>query len=225
MLDPRCDVGHPLRRVDCGYPGIRRAACLRENCCWDDSLRDVIWCFYGKNATVVQPDPTCDAVQPWKRVDCGYSGIPRSACLSRGCCWDNFVRGAPWCFRRPAPSSTTAAITTVEPDPTCDAIQPSKRVGCGYSGITRSICLSRDCCWDHSVHGVPWCFRRPGPSSTTAAITTASTATTAAATTTTPVLGSYFYLILFKISNQVQLKLHKAHPKVNQLSLPFVVIS
>ncbi|XP_077611472.1 trefoil factor 1 isoform X5 [Crocuta crocuta] len=41
---------------------------------------------------------TCD-VDPHKRSNCGFSGITPSQCKDKGCCFDNTVRGVPWCFR------------------------------------------------------------------------------------------------------------------------------
>uniref|UniRef100_A0A673SSE0 P-type domain-containing protein n=1 Tax=Suricata suricatta TaxID=37032 RepID=A0A673SSE0_SURSU len=41
---------------------------------------------------------TCD-VQPHKRANCGVPGITPSQCRDKGCCFDNTVRGVPWCFR------------------------------------------------------------------------------------------------------------------------------
>jgi len=39
--------GDPEARVDCGYPGIPESACRARNCCWDDSIWGVKWCFHG----------------------------------------------------------------------------------------------------------------------------------------------------------------------------------
>jgi len=36
----------PSERGDCGYPGISEAECRSNDCCWDDSILDVNWCFY-----------------------------------------------------------------------------------------------------------------------------------------------------------------------------------
>ena len=40
-----CVPGSPSRRKDCGYPGIPEAECLSRDCCWDDSIAGVKWCF------------------------------------------------------------------------------------------------------------------------------------------------------------------------------------
>jgi len=40
--------GDPQARVDCGFKAIYPADCLSHpECCWDDSIPDVNWCFYG----------------------------------------------------------------------------------------------------------------------------------------------------------------------------------
>ena len=92
---PDCDVGHPTKRIDCGYPGIRPDACRQRKCCWDDSIRGVLWCFYGAE---VRPEPNCDVGPPSKRVDCGYPGIAEYTCRQRRCCWDESVLDVPWCY-------------------------------------------------------------------------------------------------------------------------------
>ncbi|NP_001123861.1 trefoil factor 1 precursor [Felis catus] len=40
---------------------------------------------------------TC-VVDPHKRTNCGSPGITPSQCKDKGCCFDNTVRGVPWCF-------------------------------------------------------------------------------------------------------------------------------
>ena len=45
-------------------------------------------------------------------------------------------------------------------DHKCHGILPSKRQECGYLGIQREECeISRDCCFDHSIPNVPFCFK------------------------------------------------------------------
>ncbi|KAM9696014.1 trefoil factor 1 [Dama dama] len=40
---------------------------------------------------------TCQ-VEPHQRQNCGYDGITAKDCEYKGCCFDNTVRGVPWCF-------------------------------------------------------------------------------------------------------------------------------
>ncbi|KAL2805460.1 trefoil factor 1 precursor, partial [Daubentonia madagascariensis] len=40
---------------------------------------------------------TCSML-PRERVNCGYPGVTRSECKSKGCCFDDTVSGFPWCF-------------------------------------------------------------------------------------------------------------------------------
>ena len=49
VLAVNCDAGlsDTSTRVDCGYPGVPRAECLSHDCCWDDSIPAIAWCFHG----------------------------------------------------------------------------------------------------------------------------------------------------------------------------------
>ena len=38
---------------------------------------------------------------------------------------------------------------------TCEV--SSKRVNCGWGGISEQQCKARGCCWDNSVVGTVWC--------------------------------------------------------------------
>ena len=38
-------------------------------------------------------------------------------------------------------------------------VPPKDRVDCGYPEITSEQCVNRGCCFDSSIHGVPWCFK------------------------------------------------------------------
>ncbi|XP_025719331.1 trefoil factor 1 [Callorhinus ursinus] len=40
---------------------------------------------------------TC-VVDPPQRANCGPPGITSSQCKAKGCCFDNTLRGVPWCF-------------------------------------------------------------------------------------------------------------------------------
>uniref|UniRef100_G3N3Q9 Trefoil factor 1 n=2 Tax=Bos taurus TaxID=9913 RepID=G3N3Q9_BOVIN len=40
---------------------------------------------------------TCQ-VEPHQRRNCGHPGITAKECKEKGCCFDNTVRGVPWCF-------------------------------------------------------------------------------------------------------------------------------
>ena len=82
------------------------------------------------------------AIPDADKVDCAYSGITQSGCLSLGCCWAE-VTNEPWCFYSnrdltPAPSITSNKV--------CSA-QSSDKVDCAYSGITESGCNDLGCCW------------------------------------------------------------------------------
>uniref|UniRef100_H0W2H4 Trefoil factor 3 n=2 Tax=Cavia porcellus TaxID=10141 RepID=H0W2H4_CAVPO len=32
-------------RVDCGYPRVTKEQCQNRGCCFDNSIRNVPWCF------------------------------------------------------------------------------------------------------------------------------------------------------------------------------------
>ncbi|XP_029796488.1 trefoil factor 3 [Suricata suricatta] len=39
------------------------------------------------------------------------------------------------------------------------AVPAKNRVDCGYPDINHEQCNNRGCCFDSSIHGVPWCFK------------------------------------------------------------------
>ena len=39
-------------------------------------------------------------VAPEERSNCGYGGIGEARCLQRGCCYENSIPGAIWCFKK-----------------------------------------------------------------------------------------------------------------------------
>ncbi|XP_051008463.1 trefoil factor 1-like [Acomys russatus] len=40
---------------------------------------------------------TC-TMNPRERINCGFPGVTAQQCKDKGCCFDNTVRGFPWCF-------------------------------------------------------------------------------------------------------------------------------
>jgi len=158
---PNCNVGHPKNRVNCGFSGVTEKTCLAKGCCYDSTEPGVPWCFYGVETTLPptttkQPQPNCNVGNPKKRVNCGFSGVTENTCLAKGCCYDSTVRGVPWCFY--GVQTTVPPTTTKQPEPRCDVGSPSKRQNCGFTGMHPYDCRDRNCCWDDSVPGVPWCF-------------------------------------------------------------------
>ena len=161
-----CDVGEPSARVDCGHPGIHPDTCRQRNCCWDESIRDVAWCFYGKDRTTRAPPLNCDVGEPSDRVDCGHPGIHPDTCRQRNCCWDESIRDVPWCFNgvSSTAAATTAVLTTVTQAPTPQCNIPRKqRKRCGQHGISRAMCLYEGCCWE-MMYGAPSCYYSSAPS-------------------------------------------------------------
>ncbi|RMX49673.1 hypothetical protein pdam_00002998 [Pocillopora damicornis] len=90
------------------------------------------------------------SVEAEDRNDCGWIGIDNTTCENRGCCYDETVSDAAWCF--------------YPTDNKCYGIDPVEREDCGYSGIQREECENeRGCCFDHTVPNVPWCFKGTEP--------------------------------------------------------------
>jgi uncharacterized protein YegL len=144
------DVCAVNERVDCGWPGISRDACLaRVGCCFDDSEDDVMWCFKSSNYS----EAVC-AVNPDDRVECGWPGIPEEVCLSHPqCCFDDSIPDVKWCFHQHDYEYTVRSEVC--------AIEPEDRVECGWPGILISECLSHvGCCFDDSIPDVLWCFHQ-----------------------------------------------------------------
>ncbi|XP_031203747.1 trefoil factor 1 isoform X2 [Mastomys coucha] len=42
-------------------------------------------------------EETC-TMAPRERMNCGFPGVTPQQCKERGCCFDDTVRGFPWCF-------------------------------------------------------------------------------------------------------------------------------
>ncbi|NXJ33372.1 TFF2 factor, partial [Ciconia maguari] len=84
---------------------------------------------------------------PRERRNCGYPGISAVECRKAGCCFNNSVPGAPWCF---APKARK--VRKVCPN------DPHARINCGFPGITAKECKRKGCCFRAYPAGVPWCF-------------------------------------------------------------------
>uniref|UniRef100_A0A2K6L268 Trefoil factor 1 n=3 Tax=Rhinopithecus TaxID=542827 RepID=A0A2K6L268_RHIBE len=52
-----CEVD-PEERQNCGYPGITASQCASRGCCFNDSVRGVLWCFHPKTIEV-PPEEDC----------------------------------------------------------------------------------------------------------------------------------------------------------------------
>ncbi|ORX87591.1 hypothetical protein BCR32DRAFT_227910 [Anaeromyces robustus] len=98
------------------------------------------------------------SVNPNNRKDCGYYGITETECINKGCCWGSTdVNGAPWCFYTASGGKTTDCNNNGNEGKSCE-VDIYKREDCGYYGITKSGCESRECCWAESnISGIPWC--------------------------------------------------------------------
>lgn len=99
---------HPWRRVECGWPGITKAKCEAQGCCFDPTHKYSLWCFQkdqraeeNKNLTKLETTGTfvrsC-SFESTKRIDCGWPGIHKDVCELRGCCYDDKENNKYWCF-------------------------------------------------------------------------------------------------------------------------------
>ena len=101
-------------------------------------------------------DLSCGQYDPMKE-DCGYSGITQQQCEENNCCYaESSTSGIPWCFKGidDIPTYYTRYSKKI-----C-AIDRENRVDCGYKGIKKEECESKDCCFkiDDYESVVPWCF-------------------------------------------------------------------
>jgi len=186
------------QRIECGWPGIRRAQCKQKGCCYRDSLTPgVPYCYYTMEdapAERVAEVEQC-TVSDSEKLDCGFHGITPDGCRSQGCCYmHSLTRGTPFCFYKKGTKSGSAPAQNTQssaglPD-TCRA-SGFDRVDCGFSGITEATCRAKGCCYAHAaVRGAPFCFYKSAPPPTTTRSVVQSTskvrASTAAAPLTTP---------------------------------------
>ena len=92
------------------------------------------------------------------RKDCGYSGISQEDCEKKNCCYKESTKsGVPWCFQGIDDVPTYYTLTSKL---SC-ALDRDLREECGYKGIGKDECESRDCCYriDDYESIIPWCFK------------------------------------------------------------------
>ena len=157
--DLSCKVHNPNKK-DCGWYGINQEKCEELECCWKPDVDAKIpWCFNGEDDsdTIRTIDDLSCTVLRENRKECGYYGINKKECESRGCCWksDEDDSTIPWCFYGEDDSDTLRTTDNLS----CKVLR-SDRKECGYYGIDKKECESRGCCWksDEENSLVPWCF-------------------------------------------------------------------
>mmetsp|Transcript_11814 Transcript_11814/g.27533 ORF Transcript_11814/g.27533 Transcript_11814/m.27533 type:complete len:741 (+) Transcript_11814:74-2296(+) len=117
-----------------------RNQCESAGCCYSEVPRRGNVIRQCKKPRVY---PTCAAIPPPDRRDCGWSGIGRGYCEQLlGCCWERNEEGVPWCF------FGTPYWRPVLPD-VCEA-RSRVRLEAGYYGIRQRECESRGACWDEN---------------------------------------------------------------------------
>ena len=102
ITDLSCKVHNPHKK-DCGWYGINQEQCEEIGCCWKSDVNPKIpWCFNGQEDTdtLRTIDNLHCRVLRDDRKECGYYGIDKKECESRGCCWKNDEDDSevPWCF-------------------------------------------------------------------------------------------------------------------------------
>ena len=101
-------------------------------------------------------DLSCGQHEPLRK-DCGWSGISQKQCESKGCCYyQSSISGVPWCFKG---IDDVPTYLTLKTGLSC-ALDRNLRKDCGYKGIEKAECESKDCCYkiDDYESEVPWCF-------------------------------------------------------------------
>lgn len=101
-------IGNPSDRVDCGYEGIDADQCANKRCCFDDTVKGVPHCYqsfqlagrFMKQKKRVHPLPLECPADSSERKNCGFNRIKPNQCRDLGCCFDDQVRGVPWCFHK-----------------------------------------------------------------------------------------------------------------------------
>ncbi|XP_074844856.1 trefoil factor 3-like [Carettochelys insculpta] len=48
QLAPEQCALQPAARLNCGYPYISAEECYNRGCCFENSIPDVVWCFYPR---------------------------------------------------------------------------------------------------------------------------------------------------------------------------------
>ena len=91
------------------------------------------------------------------RKECGFPGIKQEECEKKSCCWkESTVDKVPWCFEG---IDDVPTYYTLSSSKSC-AIDRDLRKDCGYKGIQKEECESKDCCYriDDYESDIPWCF-------------------------------------------------------------------
>ena len=102
-------------------------------------------------------DLSCGQYEPL-REECGYAGISQEQCEKNNFCWkESSVNKVPWCFKGIDDVTTYYTLTSSKG---C-AIDRDLRQECGYKGIKKAECESRDCCYriDDYEYDVPCCLK------------------------------------------------------------------
>ncbi|XP_039265603.2 uncharacterized protein LOC120341196 [Styela clava] len=151
-----CKKIPPARRIECGWPGIRRASCEAKGCCYDSRYMKSLWCFkkeehtQDSDLTEVETEGsvlrTC-AVASSDRVDCGWPSIKKVICENRGCCYSEQIKNSYWCFQPATLFIQPIMQYVMKCVSTCTALSWRRTVTLG------STCKTDSRCW-RKKHGI-----------------------------------------------------------------------
>jgi len=162
ISNSQCSV-NPENRKECGWPGITKEQCeSKPGCCFNNKTPGTKWCYYErifKDMPKREITGSCE-VNVESRINCGWGGITRQQCESRGCCFNsNFVHSN-WCFYKDISNSRCS-------------VNPENRKECGWPGISKEQCESKPgCCFNNKTPGMKWCYYERNIKETTIAATT-----------------------------------------------------
>ena len=101
-------------------------------------------------------DLSCDQYE-LKRKQCAVD-VSQDQCEEKGCCYyESPNTGIPWCFEGIDDVPTSLTLTSGK---SC-SVEDEEKTECGYKGIEKEECESRDCCYkivDYDSD-IPFCFQ------------------------------------------------------------------
>merc|ERR1712232_527664 len=118
------------------------------------------WCFYPSTVEGAVKSEKVFAVKSETNSSVGCPPEHDCWCQNK-CCNKSPFAGDDRCVCGPhsydwlTPQQCGAAPPPPVPN-SCSAV--SVKTDCGYNGINAAQCQARNCCWEPSAPGQPWCF-------------------------------------------------------------------
>lgn len=79
-----CGGIDPKQRNNCGYFGIKRDECVNyRHCCWDDTVKDVPWCFFSSKKELL-------SLLQWKKLALLKGFLSRYSKRFQSHFWEHF---------------------------------------------------------------------------------------------------------------------------------------